>query len=293
MKYKITSQGKGEMKSYRIISTTGDELIDMDFDSTDAAKKYAKKKGIKLTEAMGGKRNHQFDGKDEIGDFWVVTDPGRGQESEMADIFFQADIFDMALQLRGGLKGWEIIGIYKNKAKAQKIAQKLLDLDIKKRRLKEARKPSRDVFPLPKKANTRKVSDQLEKDLDYVKDSVEDWMAGTEIVKDEAEGSNLNKAWAAMDKSWTSFYTRCKAFIRAQKLTNEAVKSSGFTSFKSLFEASIKVKTSKDAGHSHEASVDDEGDGKTTKTIGGKDHVHKIVGGSVEKASGHDHTIKA
>jgi len=65
------------------------------------------------------------------------------------------------------------------------------------------------------------------------------------------------------------------------------------TSFKDLFEKSAKVMTSKDSDHSHEASVDDEGDGKTTKTIGGKDHVHKIVGGSVENAAGHDHTIKA
>ena len=79
------------------------ELIDMEFDSPDEAKKYAKKKGLKLTEAMSGKRNFGFQGKDEIGDFWVVLNPTSGNEV-MEDIFFKADIFDMMLQQRGGLE---------------------------------------------------------------------------------------------------------------------------------------------------------------------------------------------
>lgn len=92
--------------------------------------------GGTLDEAMGGKRNMNFEGTDQIGDFWVVTDPSRMQEATMSDIAFQADVFDMHLQMNGGLKGSDIIGLYKSEAKAKKIAQKLLDLDAKKRKIK-------------------------------------------------------------------------------------------------------------------------------------------------------------
>jgi hypothetical protein len=45
-----------------------------------------------------------------------------------------------------------------------------------------------------------------------------------------------------------------------------------------LTEKKLKITTSTDAGHSHEGIVDDEGDGKTTKTLpkGHPDHVHDI-----------------
>jgi hypothetical protein len=81
-------------------------------------------KYIGIDEAMSGKRVHEFKGVDEVGDFWVVTRPTKN--SEMADIFFKADIFDIALQLRGGLMGNEIVGIYKNQGKAKKQAQLML-----------------------------------------------------------------------------------------------------------------------------------------------------------------------
>lgn len=47
---KIVSQGKGESKQYRLMTPSGDELIDMDFDSPEAAKAHAKKKGFKIEE---------------------------------------------------------------------------------------------------------------------------------------------------------------------------------------------------------------------------------------------------
>ena len=73
---------------------------------------------------LSGKHVTKFKGVDEIGNFWVVTQPTG--VSELVDIFFEADVFDMYLQIRGGLEGDSIVGIYKNKAKAKKVAEKLI-----------------------------------------------------------------------------------------------------------------------------------------------------------------------
>ena len=73
---------------------------------------------------MSGKSYFRFVGEDQVGDFWVVEYPGR--DSELSDIFFQADIFDMALQIRGGLDPETIYGIYKSKGLALKKAKELL-----------------------------------------------------------------------------------------------------------------------------------------------------------------------
>jgi len=83
----------------------------------------------KVEEAMSGKRVFDFSGVDEIGDFWVVIKPNEITETEVTeptDILFKADVFDIALQMEGGLKGSEIVGIYKSKGKAKKIAEKLI-----------------------------------------------------------------------------------------------------------------------------------------------------------------------
>jgi hypothetical protein len=61
---------------------------------------------------------------DEIGRFWVVTKPTKN--SELGDIFFETDLFGFVLQMKGGLKENEIIGVYKNEGKAKKEAEKLL-----------------------------------------------------------------------------------------------------------------------------------------------------------------------
>ena len=74
-----------------------------------------------VEEAMGGKRHFQFKGTDEIGDFWVVLKADK--ISVLEDILFDADVFDMILQKDGGLKIHEIVGLYKSKAKATKIAK--------------------------------------------------------------------------------------------------------------------------------------------------------------------------
>lgn len=76
-----------------------------------------------LNESRAKKLFH-FKGTDEIGNFWVVTVPDKF--SIMEDILFKTDVFGLALQLRGGLNGSEIWGIYKNELKASKEAEKLL-----------------------------------------------------------------------------------------------------------------------------------------------------------------------
>jgi len=47
---KIVTTGKAEFKKYQLMVPDGSELIDMEFTSPAEAKKYAKKKGFKLTE---------------------------------------------------------------------------------------------------------------------------------------------------------------------------------------------------------------------------------------------------
>jgi len=61
---------------------------------------------------------------DEIGKFWVVTKPTKN--SELVDILFETDLFGFVLQMKGGLKEDEVLGFYKNKEKAKKMAEKLL-----------------------------------------------------------------------------------------------------------------------------------------------------------------------
>lgn len=77
-------------------------------------------------------------------------------------------------------------------------------------------------------------------------------------------------------------------------------KGGGFSSF--FAEANTKVETTdpdKGDSHWHLGTVDDEGDGKTTKTMrvavkGTKPdkHQHKIVGAEVQSANGHTHFLK-
>ena len=50
--------------------------------------------------------------------------------------------------------------------------------------------------------------------------------------------------------------------------------------------------TSKDAGHTHLYEVNEEGNGKTTKTIGdAPEHIHTIEEYDVKEANGHGHDL--
>lgn len=48
-KMRIVSQGKGEMKEFRLISSDGSSMHDMSFSSKSMASAYARKRGIKLS----------------------------------------------------------------------------------------------------------------------------------------------------------------------------------------------------------------------------------------------------
>lgn len=77
-----------------------------------------------LINELSGKHHMKFVGIDQVGEFWVVLIPT--EDSILEDILFEANIFDMHLQFLGGLKASDIMGIYKNKAKAKKVAENLL-----------------------------------------------------------------------------------------------------------------------------------------------------------------------
>lgn len=62
---------------------------------------------------------------DEIGSFWVVTKPS--DKSMVADILFESTLIQMANQYRGGLRESDVIGFYKDAAKAKRKARALLD----------------------------------------------------------------------------------------------------------------------------------------------------------------------
>jgi hypothetical protein len=69
---------------------------------------------------------------DEIGEFWVVFKPTKNSVKE--DILFETDMFGFGLMIKGGLKSNSILGIYKQKSDANRIATGLLkqrDMDLK------------------------------------------------------------------------------------------------------------------------------------------------------------------
>jgi hypothetical protein len=69
-------------------------------------------------------RTKDFEVVDEIGKFFVVTSPFKDDNKE--DILFESDVFSFANQVRGGLKFEEVIGLYKNKSDANRIATEAL-----------------------------------------------------------------------------------------------------------------------------------------------------------------------
>lgn len=56
--------------------------------------------------------------------FWVVTKPTR--RSTLVDILLYAEMKRMDLQFTGGLSGSEIIGIFKKRIEAEKVAKMAL-----------------------------------------------------------------------------------------------------------------------------------------------------------------------
>lgn len=63
--------------------------------------------------------------EDEVGKFWVVL--FATPESELVDILFESDIFDIMIMAKGGLRPNDILAIFKNKVKAKKYAEDYLN----------------------------------------------------------------------------------------------------------------------------------------------------------------------
>jgi hypothetical protein len=61
-----------------------------------------------------------YDVVDEVGKFFVVTKPDTKSNKEK--IMFEADAFKFADKIKGGLKFENVLGMYKNKAEANKAA---------------------------------------------------------------------------------------------------------------------------------------------------------------------------
>lgn len=70
------------------------------------------------------------------------------------------------------------------------------------------------------------------------------------------------------------------------KYLNEAEAQKGVTT-----EAETTHKEHYHDNHHHKYEVDEDGNGKTTDTINGEDHVHKIVDWEVKEAHNHIHEL--
>jgi hypothetical protein len=89
-----------------------------------ADKKTAKKESIKESADQPVKEVQRPEMVDEVGSFWVVTRPN--QQSTMEDVVFESSVLHFANQIRGGLYEDEVIGLYKDEAKAVKTADQLI-----------------------------------------------------------------------------------------------------------------------------------------------------------------------
>ena len=78
-------------------------------------------KSEKVMNLLEGFYDQPLPGGDEVGTFWVVTQPT--EESVLQDICFSATVRSMMLQGRGGLKEDEIIGIFKEEQDAKEYAE--------------------------------------------------------------------------------------------------------------------------------------------------------------------------
>jgi len=61
---------------------------------------------------------------DEVGTFFIVEKPGKN--SEMEDVVYSSTLPEFALQVKGGLKTEDILGIYKQKSDARRAGTEAL-----------------------------------------------------------------------------------------------------------------------------------------------------------------------
>lgn len=109
-------------------------------------------------------RTKNFEVLDEVGKFFVVTSPFKDDNKE--DILFESDVFSFANQVRGGLKFEEVIGLYKNKSDANRIATEALkerdsQLDELKSSMEEFRNHKKETED--KKSKAKDLIQKLKK----------------------------------------------------------------------------------------------------------------------------------
>jgi hypothetical protein len=109
-------------------------------------------------------RTKDFEVKDEIGKFFVVTSPYKDSTKE--DILFDSDVFHFANQVRGGLTFEEVLGLYKNKSDANRVATEALKerdthLDELKSSMEEFRNHKKETKD--KKLKAKELIQKLQK----------------------------------------------------------------------------------------------------------------------------------
>lgn len=95
-----------------------DELLGGDSDDDDDDNLDESYESSKFTSKA-------FKINDKVGTFWVVTRP-LSNSPTIDDIMFESDIIYLSNQIKGGLKEDEIVGFFKDKGEAQKIADNIM-----------------------------------------------------------------------------------------------------------------------------------------------------------------------
>lgn len=109
-------------------------------------------------------RTKDFEVKDEIGKFFVVTSPNKDSTKE--DILFESDVFHFSNQVKGGLSLDNVMGLYKNKSDANRIATEALKerdthLDELKSSMEEFRNHKKETEG--KKSRAKELIQKLQK----------------------------------------------------------------------------------------------------------------------------------
>ena len=118
-------KAKQLLQEYRELGNSKQHQENADFSATFLDIMNGQKSNqAKVTEAMSGKSHLGFRGIDQIGDFFVVIHPT--EASDLNDVLYKADVFDMVLQFKCGLKGRDIVGIFKDGNHAKELALQLM-----------------------------------------------------------------------------------------------------------------------------------------------------------------------
>jgi hypothetical protein len=83
------------------------------------------KKVVKEKELQEGFSIDNYEVKNELGKFFIVTKP-KSKKTTLDDIVFESDVFHFANQIKGGLAFEDVVGIFKQKSDARREGTELL-----------------------------------------------------------------------------------------------------------------------------------------------------------------------